>query len=127
VEWAVIMLGGNGLADIGIKIVEIGLGQLARPFPVNIAVDKRHWRLSQDPELGGYDVEGIGAQFLERQIGFILPGQQHVADPALYESGRRAARAAVEHRDMLVKLGYEVGGGLLAATLLGQGPTPGRQ
>ena len=46
------------------------------------------------------DLELVGAEFVERQEGLVLPGEQHVADAALGEGGGRAARAGVEHRDV---------------------------
>src|SRR6185437_10740786 len=39
---------------------------------------------------------------------FVLPGQQHVADPALHERRGRAARAGVEYGDVAEQLRDEV-------------------
>ena len=63
---------------------------------------------------------------VERQIRFVLPGQQHVADAALHEGRRRAARAGVEHRHVLVERGDELSRlRVVAAGLpLARSPTP---
>jgi hypothetical protein len=69
---------------------------------------------------GHHDVELILAEFLQRQIGLVLPGQQHVADAALREGGGRSARAGVQHRHVAVKRADEVL--RVLAVLFGPGP-----
>jgi hypothetical protein len=56
---------------------------------------------------GRDDVELVRTQFLQRQQGFVLPGQQHVADAALDEGGGGAARARVQHRHVGKQLAHE--------------------
>ena len=53
------------------------------------------------------DLEFVGAEFLAREPGLVLPGQQHVAETALGEAGGGAARAGVEHRHLMEQRAHE--------------------
>ena len=102
------VLGDDLLALVAVEVLEIGLGDLARALLVDVLVDQRDRRLGLDRGRRHDDVELVGAEFVERQEGLVLPGEQHVADAALGEGGGRAAGAGIEHRDVLVELGDEV-------------------
>ena len=75
----------------------------------------------------GHDLELVRPQFLDRQEGLVLPGQQHVAHAALHEGVRGTAGAGVEHRHVLEQLGDELLGLGFVAALLLQGIAPGGQ
>ena len=74
-----------------------------------------------------HDLELVLAELVDQQVGLVLPGHQHVTDAALAEGGRRAARARVEHRDVLVELAHELARRRLAAARLLQRVAPGRE
>ncbi len=85
-----------------VEELQIGLGNGAGAALVDHLVDHRHRRLGENGERGRDDVELVGAEFLHRQIGLVLPGDQHVAEIALDEGGGGAARARVEDGHVLV-------------------------
>ncbi len=90
-------------------------------------VDHGDRRLGEDAERRHDDLELVGAEILHREERLVLPGDQHVADAALRERRRRAARARIEHRHVLIQLRDErLGRGGAAARLL-QRPGPGRE
>src|SRR6185312_4000538 len=93
------------LAFRRVEILEVGFGDLAGALLVDVLVDDRDRRLSEDAQRGNDDLELVGTQLLDRQLGFILPGDEDVADAALDERRRRTASTRVEHRDVLVELG----------------------
>src|SRR5690606_11495185 len=67
------------------------------------------------------------AEFLAGQIGFVFPGEQHVADLALCEGYRGTTGAGVEYRSALVELA-DIGLDLVLVALeLFIGPGPGRE
>ena len=122
----VVVLADQMLGLRGVEKLQIGLCRLARAVGVGIALHHRHRRLGQDADRGCHDVELALAQFLLRQIGLVLPGQQHVADAALGEGDERTACAGVQHRHLAVELAHEITCLLLRASLF-QGPAPGGQ
>ena len=63
----------------------------------------------------------------QRQIRLVLPGEQHVADAALHERRRRAARAGVEHRHVPVQRRDELPRLGVVAARLPLRVLPGRQ
>ena len=46
----------------------------------------------------------VFAEFVQREIGFVLPREEHIADAALREGGGRSARAGIEHRNIFIEL-----------------------
>ena len=56
----------------------------------------------------GTTMSHLALGFGERQVRLVFPRQQHVADAALDERRRRAARAGVEHRHVLEERGDEL-------------------
>jgi hypothetical protein len=88
--------------------------------------------------------DALGAELTDREQRFVLPREQHVADLTLHERIRRAAGAAVEHRNAGVQFRHErlrlrlgrrhalarrrvVKGRPVAAELAMQDRAPGRQ
>src|SRR3546814_6413026 len=63
--------------------------------------DLRDLRLGEDRNRRYDDLELVIAELLAREEGFVLPGQQHVAETALHEGRRRAACAGIKHRHVL--------------------------
>ena len=111
----------------GIQILQIFLGHLARAVLIDILVDHADRRLRDDADRGRDDIEFAGTQLLDRQVGLVFPGQQHIADTAFDECHGRAARAGIEHRHIVVQLFHEgLRRGVVAPGLL-QGPGPGGQ
>ena len=118
---------GFDLLRLGrVEEIEEGFRDLAGTVLVGILVNQRHGRLRQDGTAGIDDLV-LAGRLLLRQMRFIFPGQQHIADAALGEGDGRAAGAGIQHRHMLVKLGDEILGlGRIAAgALFAIGP--GRQ
>jgi len=64
---------------------EVLLGDLARALPVGVPVDQRDRRLGEDRERGRHDLQLAGPQFPDRQVGLVLPRDEHVSDAALDE------------------------------------------
>ena len=121
------MPGGQGLALRAIEELQVGLRHLAGALLVHHLVDHGHGRLGQDRQGRRHDLDLVGAQLLDRQVGLVLPGQQHVAQATLHERVRGAARARVEHGDVLEELRDVVARLLLVAAGLLQGPGPAGQ
>ncbi|MNK73376.1 hypothetical protein D3C87_928710 [compost metagenome] len=114
------------LAFVGVQVLQVLLGHGARALLVDHLVDHRHAGLGQDGDGRHDDLELLGAEFLQRQEGFVFPGQQHVAHAALHEGDGRAARAGVEHGHVLVQVADEfLGLGFTAVLALGE--FPGRE
>ena len=67
------------LARVGVQVLEIGFRYRARAMLVDVFVDDGNRRLGQNAGGRVDDLEFVGAEFLQRQIGFVLPGEQHVA------------------------------------------------
>jgi hypothetical protein len=67
---------------------------------------------------GGHDLELAGAELLDREVGFVLPRDQHVADAALDEGCGRTARAGVENGYIPVDIRDEFARLRFAAALL---------
>ena len=110
-----------------VEEVQIGFGGGAGFLAIDILVDDRHRRLGQDRARRIEDFVLVASRFLQDQMGFVLPRQQHVADAALGEGHRRTTRARIQHRHILVEIGNErLGLVSIAAGLLG-GIVPGRQ
>ena len=117
------MLGGQALTFIAVQVVEVGLGYLAGALAVNVGIHHAHRRFGKDRQRRGNDLEVVTALFLQRQEGFVFPGQQHIADAVVDEGDGRATRSGVEYRNVLVQLGNELLGLRFAAVLLlGKGP-----
>src|SRR5690606_35018189 len=120
---AVEVLGGQALTFIAVQVVEVGLGYLAGALAVDVGIHHAHRRLGKDRQRRGNDLEVVTALFLQRQEGFVFPGQQHIADAVVDEGDGRATRSAVEYWNVLVQLGDELLGLRFAAVLLlGKGP-----
>ena len=125
VPGAVEVLERDRLALGAVEVVEVGLGRRALLVGLDVALDQRHGRLGQDRDRRQHDLELVLAELLERQVGLVLPGEQHVADAALGEGRGRAAGAGVEHRHVGEELVHEVADLVLVAAELLVGPGPG--
>ena len=77
--------------------------------------------------LGRDDLELVLPHLLDQVIRLVLPGEEHVADPALRERDRRSTRARVEHRHVLVERADELLDLRLVAAELLLRPGPRRQ
>ncbi len=117
---AVEVLEGDGLAFGAVEVVQVSLGQLALVVIGDVRIHDGDRRFGQNADRGDHDVELIVAQLLQREVGLVLPGQQHVADAVLREGGGRAARGVVQHGDVLVERAHEFL--RVLAVLLGPGP-----
>src|SRR6478609_130645 len=105
----VVMARRDLLAFGRIQILQVGFGHRPRALLVYVLVHHRNRRLGEDAERGGDDLDlvlGLG----ERKVGFVLPGQEDVADAALHERGGGPAGAGVQHRNVAVQLRDEVAG-----------------
>src|SRR5690606_12302078 len=74
---------------------------------------------------GHDDIEGVGSQFFDGKECLVLPSEQNVADATLNEGGGRAAGAAVENRNVAVKIGDELADQFFVAAEFPVGPGPG--
>jgi len=83
---AVVVLGSDLLPFGGVEVVEVGFGDLARTALVDDLIHNRDGRFGEDGERGGDDVELVRAKFLDREVGFVLPGQQDVTDATFEEA-----------------------------------------
>ncbi len=90
-----------------IQVAQVGFRHFLGAMLLGVLVDHRHRRLRQDRDRGRDDVELVGAELVLGEVGLVLPGDQHVAEAALGESGGGAARTGVQHRHVLVDLGDE--------------------
>src|SRR5664279_3695918 len=99
---------GNFLTLSRIPVFQVGLGHRARTLSVGHGIDDRDRRFSQDRQWRRDDLELVLAELALRQERLVFPGQQYVADAALDEGHGRAARARIQHRNMLVELGDEL-------------------
>ena len=104
---AVERLADDPLRRRRVEVLQIGGGNGARALLVDHAVHHRDRRLRQDADRGIDDFERIGAEFLPRQPGLVLPGQQHVTQFALHEAVGGAARAGIQHRHLAQQAGHE--------------------
>ena len=108
-------LAGDALTFFGVQILQIGLGHGTRALFVDHLVHHGHRRLGQDGQRWHDDLEFLRTKLLERQIGLVLPGQQHIALAALHESHGRAARAGIQNRHVFEQLADEILGTGFAA------------
>src|SRR5437762_1606517 len=108
VAWPVGVLRHDLLRLRRIKEVQIGFRLLAGALRIDDLVDHSDRRLSEDTFARRHDLEFIAAEFLERQEGFVLPGEQDIADAAFDEGHGRTARAGVEYRHIAVEIGDEI-------------------
>ena len=115
----------DGLALGAVEVAEVFLGGLALLVGGDVAVDERDRRLGEDRDRGLDDVELVLAELLEREVGLVLPGEEHVADAALGEGRRRAAGAGVEDRHVGEEVVHVVADGVLVAVERAVGPGPG--
>src|ERR1700733_661719 len=112
------------LALLGVEKPEVRLGQLARATPVHDLVHHGHGRLGQYAQRRQHDVERVGPELLLCQQRLVFPGEQDVADAAVNEGHRGAARARIQYRHVLVEPAHEIlRRGVIAARLL-QRPGP---
>ena len=95
------MLRGDLLSRLGIEIFEIRLGHGFGSTFLHDAIHNRHRRFSQDADRGCNEFELTFAELFDRKNGFVLPGDQHVANATLHKGRRRAASAGIEHRHVL--------------------------
>ncbi|ABA49583.1 hypothetical protein BURPS1710b_2014 [Burkholderia pseudomallei 1710b] len=104
----VVVARGDLLPLPAVQKVQVRVGELARALLVDHLVDHRHRRLRENARRRHDDLELVGAEFLDRQERLVFPRDQHVADAALHEARRRAARARVEHARVPVQLRDEI-------------------
>src|SRR5262249_46348680 len=100
---AIVVLRLDLLRRRRVEKLEIGLGNSTRAALVGIAIDEGDRGLGEDRRGGINDLELVGAELVEREVGLVLPGEQDIADAALREGEGRAARAGIEHRHMLIE------------------------
>ena len=124
---AVVVFAGEGLAFGGVQVFEIGGGDFAGAAFVDDLVDNADRRFGKDGDRRRDQIELVGAEFLERQIGFVFPGDQHVANAALDKGGGRAAGAGIQHLDVGEQLFDEIPGAGLGAARLLERVTPCRE
>src|SRR6201995_3089616 len=91
-----VVLGDDRLGRRCVEILEIGLGNLPYAFRVDIAVHDRDRGFGKNRKRRRDDFELILAEFLKGEESVVLPGDKHVADPALGEGDGRSTRAGVE-------------------------------
>src|SRR4051812_4359268 len=84
----IMVLRGDFLAFGRVDEVEISLRRRARALLVDHLVNNRDCRLGEDRERRHHDLELVLAEFVDRQVRFVLPGNQHIADVALDECHR---------------------------------------
>mgnify|MGYP006921738262 CR=1 FL=1 len=82
------------LAFVGVQVLQVGLGLLARALLVDHLVDHADRVLGQDGGLGVDDLV-VTVELVLDQRHLALEGDQRVADLALREGRRRAASAAL--------------------------------
>ena len=83
---------------LGVEAPQVSLGHRPGAALGHHLVHPGNRRLGQDGERGDHDLELARPHLGLGQEGLVLPGQQHVAEPALGEGDGRAPRAGVEHR-----------------------------
>jgi hypothetical protein len=88
-----------------IQKLEVGLRDGTSALPVDVAIDQCDRRLRQDALRGIDDLEAVRPQFADREQRLVFPGDQDVADAALDEGRRRAARAGIQHRHVAIHRG----------------------
>ena len=102
------MFARDVLAFLRIEVIQIGSGdRFGASLPGDV-VHQSHRRLRQDTERRRDDLEFLRAEFLQRQVGLVFPGDKDVSDLALDKGDGRATRAGVEHRDILEESGQEL-------------------
>ena len=89
------------LSLIGVKKIEIRFGHSLGAAFLYDFLHQSHGRLGQNADGRSHDLVFLSAEFLEREIRFIFPSDQNVADAALDEGGGRAAGAGIEHGHIL--------------------------
>src|SRR5258706_4623601 len=82
----------DGLRLVRVEELEVRLRDGARAAALHDFVDDGHGRSGDDAPRGD-DLFELVFLFARRQERLVLPRDQDVADPALDEGGRRAARA----------------------------------
>ena len=123
----VVMFGGQFLPGRRVQKLQVGLRGGAVPVFVDVLVDDRHRRFSEDADARRDDLVFVLPHLLGQVIGLVLPGDEDVADPALRERDRRPTGAGVEHRYVLVQLADEVFDLVLVPAELLFSPGPGGQ
>ena len=110
-----------------IEKVQVGLGHGGRAVARGYLIDHGDGRFGQNAHRRHNQFEFVLAQFVDGQEGLVLPCHQDIADAALHEGGGGAARAGVEHRDVLVEPRHEILGLAFVVVGLAQGVAPRRQ
>ena len=101
------IFGRNLLAGVGIQIFQIGFGNFAGAMPIDVTSTTATGGSARMLLGGIHDLEFVRAEFFDREIRFVFPRQQNVAQTALHERGGRAARARIEHRHVAIERGDE--------------------
>ena len=123
VAWAVEVLRRDALAFFAVQVLQVGFGDLAGAFLVDVFIDDSHRWLSQDRQRRRDDFELVTALFFQGQEGFVFPGQQHVTNVVVNEGDGRTASTGVQYRHVFIQLLHELLGlGFAAVFLLGVGP-----
>src|SRR6266516_676084 len=118
--WTVIVPGEDFLAFVAVEMFQVGFGhRFGSVFSGGFVHHADLW-LSEDARGWGHDVELVFAEFVAAEKNLILPIVQDVADTALDKGGGGAARAGVQHGNILVEpADKSFGLGFIAA-----GPAP---
>ena len=80
---AVIILGADFLSFFGVEEFQVGFGDFGGAVLGCHLIDDAHRRLGQDADGGRDHFDFVFTKFVEREVGFVFPGEQHVADAAL--------------------------------------------
>src|ERR1019366_98258 len=89
----VVVPGPDLLPFFRVQKLQVGLGGFGCTMPGGHFVPHRDRRLRQNADRRRDHFELVFAQFVERQEGFILPGEQHVPNASLSKSGGGTAGA----------------------------------
>jgi len=93
---------------VGVEVFQIFPSQFQGAFFSNILADDGHWRFGQNADARSDDLEFIRAEFLQGEECLIFPSEKNIADAALHKCGGGAARACVEHGDVLKEGLHEI-------------------
>src|SRR5690606_12510118 len=127
VAGTVVVLGRQALRFIDVQVLQVALGGLACTLAVDVPVDHGHRRLGEDADRRHDDLELALAQLLDRQVGLVLPGDEHIAQAALDEGVGRTPGTRIEYRYVGEQLADELERLVLVTAVLLQGIAPGRQ
>ena len=121
------MLGCDLLSFIRVEVLQVLFRHLAGASLVSYFIYHSYGRLGKDALGRSHHFELVRPQFVYGQEGLILPGQEHVTKPTLYEGVSGTAGSGIKYRHILEEFGNEIFGlGIVTARLM-QGKCPGSQ